>query len=57
MCIETRAFAEERYELGFPGKNFLSENEEFTEMFKAGYLGQPRVWVDLKRDGIRGDAR
>jgi hypothetical protein len=52
VCRESRAFAEERYELGFPWTNLFSENEEFTEMFKKGYLDQPRVWVDFKRDEI-----
>jgi hypothetical protein len=52
VCRESRAFAEERYELAFPWENMFSENEEFTEMFKKGYLDQPRVWVDFKRDEI-----
>jgi hypothetical protein len=52
VCRESRGIAEEKYELAFPWTNRFSENEEFMEMFKKGYLDQPRVWVDFKRDQI-----
>jgi hypothetical protein len=52
MCRESRACVEERYAVAFLGTNFLNENKQFMEMFKASCLHRPRVWIDFKLDQI-----